>query len=292
MRLLNSIEIPVSFVTQFSANVHMLAEQKVSRLLPTVMREDVTGESWAVEIAGSVSINTIDDRHGDTPLNSTPHSRRWGFIKGYDVADLIDKQDRVKLLINPDSVYTVKHATAMGRGLDDEIIGALYRTAITGHTGTGTTVFPTSTQQIATGSTGLTIDKLNRAKEILDRNEVDEYIPRYFVCTSRQIRELLEDDKVTSQDFNTVKALVRGEINEFLGFTFIRTERLQFTTGVVRNCFAYAQTAIRFGMAIAPNSVSAPRPDKRMSTQIYTSGAWGALRIEDAQVVSVLCDET
>lgn len=292
LRLLFSVDIPVAFVTQFSENVHMLAEQKISRLLPTVMREDVTGESWAVEIAGSVSVNLVEDRHGDTPLNHTPHTRRWGFIAGYDVADLIDKQDRVRLLINPDSVYTIKHATAMGRALDDTIINALYATAVTGHTGGGTTNFPTATQQLATGSTGLTVDKLNRAKEILDRNEVDEYIPRYFVCTSRQIRELLEDDKVTSQDFNTVKALVRGEINEYMGFTFIRSERLQFTTGVVRNCFAYAQTAIRFGMAMAPNTVVADRPDKRMSKQIYTSGAWGALRVEDAQVVSVLCDET
>lgn len=292
MRVFYSVDIPVSFVTQFSANVHLLAEQKVSRLLSTVMREDVTGESWAVETAGGIDApNEITSRHSDTPLNSTPHARRWGFVRDYDVANLIDKQDRVKLLINPDSIYTIRHAGTMGRGMDDTIISALYATAVTGHTGSGTTAFPTSTQQLASGSTGLTIDKLNRAKEILDANEVDEFYPRFAVVTARQIRELLEDDKVTSQDFNTVKALVKGEVDEYMGFRFIRTQRL-ISTSSVRNCFFYASPAIRFGMQIAPNSTSSIRPDKRNAAQIYTCGSWGALRTEDEMVVSVLCDES
>lgn len=289
MRILFSVDIPVAYVTQFSTNVHLLAEQRVSRLLPAVMREDVQGESWTVEITGGVSVNTINERHGDTPLNNTPQTRRWGFIADYDVADLIDKQDRVKMLIQLDSVYTMRHAGAMGRAIDDSIISALYATAVTGHAGAGTTAYDTANQQIASGSTGLTIDKLNRAKEKLDAAEVDEFYPRFFAATARQIRELLEDDKVTSQDFNTVKALVKGEIDTYLGFKFIRTERLGLV-GAERNCFAWAQPAIRFGMAMPPNTTASVRPDKRNAAQIYTCGSWGALRVEDAMVVSVLCD--
>lgn len=291
MRILYSVDIPVAYVTQFSTNVHLLAEQRYSRLLPAVMREDGQGESGAIEITGGIDApNEINERHGDTPLNSTPQTRRWWFMKDYDVADLIDKQDRVKMLIQLDSIYTMRHAGTMGRGMDDAIINALYATAVTGHTGSGTTAFPTSTQQLASGSTGLTIDKLNRAKEILDHNEVDEFYPRFFAATSRQMRELLEDDKVTSQDFNTVKALVNGQIDTFLGFKFIRTERL-ISTSSVRNCFAWAQPAIRFINGMAPNTTASPRPDKRYAQQIYTCGSWTALRTEDAMVVSVLCSE-
>ncbi|MGD9724405.1 MAG: phage capsid protein [Pirellulales bacterium] len=291
MRVLFSVDIPVAYVTQFSTNVHLLAEQRYSRLIGTVMREDVTGESWSVEITGGTSVNKINERHGDTPLNNTPQTRRWGFISDYDVADLIDKQDRVKMLIQLDSIYTMRHAGAMGRALDDEIIDALYRTAVTGHTGSGTTAYDTTNQQLASGSVGLTIDKLNRAKEILDHNEVDDFYQRYFILGSRQIRELLEDDKITSADFNTVKALVEGKVDTFLGFKFIRTERLQLPSASTRNCFAYAQPAIRFGMAMAPNTVSSVRPDKRYAAQIYSCGSWGALRTEDQMVVSVLCSE-
>lgn len=286
-----SIEIPVSFVTQFSANVAMLAEQRMSRLRGAVMIEQVTGENFTVERMGSVAAAEVLTRHGDTPLTDTPHSRRWGFIRDFDVADLIDKPDRVKLLIQLDSGYTMKHAGAMGRSFDDEIIRALGASVIEGHTGGTTTVYDTTNQEIASGSTGMTVQKILQAKEKLDAAEVDEFIPRFLVMGSRQFRELLEDDKVTSSDFNTIKALVKGDLNEYLGFTFIRSERLTSASSV-RDCYAFAQTGIRMGVAQAPQSLASDRPDKRHSKQIYTFGSWGALRVEDVQVVRILSDES
>lgn len=286
-----SIDIPVSYVEQFSANVHMLAEQRMSRLRGTVNVENVTGESFAIERIGGIDApNKITNLHGDTPLNNTPHTRRWGFISDYDVADLIDKQSRVKLLINPDSAYTLRHAGTMGRGVDDAIIAALGGSVAEGKTGTTTTALPAA-QKIASGSTGLTIAKLQNAKKLLDAAEVDEFIPRFFVATSNQISDLLSDDKITSQDFNTVKALVRGEVDQYMGFTFVRSERL-VKSSTTRYCYAYASLGITLGIAMEPNSVVAPRPDKRMSQQIYTSGSWGATRVEDAMVVEVACTES
>lgn len=286
-----SIEIPVAFVTQFSANVHMLAEQRMSRLRSAVMVESITGESFTKERIGGVTAQEVTTRHGDTPLNSTPHTRRWGFVKDYDVADLIDKADRVKMLINPDSAYTMRHAGTMGRSIDDEVIRALGASAIEGHSGGTTTAYDTTNQQIASGSTGLTIDKLLRTKEKLDASEVDEFYPRFFACSARQLRELLEDDKVTSSEFNSIKALVKGDVDEYLGFKFIRTERLQKVTND-RYCYAWAQPAITLGIYQEPTSVASVRPDKRMASQIYTYGSWGAMRSEDAMVVQVLCDES
>lgn len=290
----NSIEIPVSYVEQFSANVLMLAEQRMSRLRHTVQVEPVTGESFAIERLGGIDApNVVTTLHGDTPLNNTPHSRRWGFMADYDVADLIDRQSRVRMLIDVDSRYTMRHAGTMGRGIDDAIIAALGGTAATGKSGTGTQALP-SAQKIAHGSTGLTIAKLIQAKEKLDAAEVDEFIPRYAVVGSKEVRQLLEDDKITSNDYNTVKALVQGQVNEFMGFNFIRSERLP--VGVIaaniRQCYFYAQTAVTLGIAMEPNSVASVRPDKRMASQIYTSGTWGAVRGEDVQVVEVAADET
>lgn len=288
-----SITIPVAFVDQFSANVHMLAEQRMSRLRSTVMVQSVTGDSWAVERLGGIDTpNAVTTRHGDTPLNSTPHTRRWGFVADYDVADLIDKQDRVKLLIDPDSKYTIRHAGTMGRAVDDAIITALGASVVEGHTGTASpTAFDTANQEIASGSTGMTVSKLIQAKEKLDAAEVDEFYTRYFILGSRQLRELLEDDKIASQDYNTVKALVRGEIDQYLGFTFIRTERLPVASSI-RSCYAYVQPAIDLRFAQEPNSIASDRPDKRHAKQIYTYGSWGALRTEDVMVVRVLSDES
>lgn len=282
-----SITVPESYVEQFSANVHMLAEQKFSRLRNTVREEPVTGESFAIERVGGIDKpNAITNLHGDTPLNNTPHSRRWGFMQDFDVADLIDKQSRVRLLIDPASVYTRRHAGTMGRGIDDSIIAAIRGNAAQGKAGTTIVSLPNG-QKVAAGATGMTIAKLIQAKEILDAAEVDEFIPRFFALSARQLRDLLEDDKITSNDFNTVKALVRGEINEYLGFTFVRTERLPIITGTTRACLAWALDGVTIGIADNPSSVASPRPDKRMALQIYTSGTWGAVRAEDEMVVEI-----
>lgn len=285
-----SVTIPVSYVDQFSATVHLLAEQKMSRLRKTVRIEPVVGESFAVETVGGIdAANTVLELHGDTPLNNTPHARRWGFMVDYDVADLIDKQSRVKLLITPDSIYVRRHAGTMGRSVDDEVLRALENSAATGKTGTTLVALPAA-QKIASGSVGLTVSKLIQAKEKLDASEVDDFIPRFFTVSALQLRNLLEDDKVTSSDFNTVKALVRGEINEYLGFTFVHTERMT-KSGSDRLCYAYAMDAISLGIAAEPRSVASPRPDKRMAQQIYTYGTWGAVRVEDKMVVEIKCQE-
>jgi hypothetical protein len=287
-----SVSIPQSFVDQFSANVHMLAEQRMSRLRGTVMEEQVTGDSFSRERIGKTqdTANEITTRHGDTPLNNTPHSRRWGYMVDYDVADLIDRQDRVRLLIDPSSAYTLRHAGVMGRTADDTILEALSGNATAGHAG-GTTVALPSAQKVVAGGAGLTVQKLIDAKEILDANEIDDMFQRYFVLSAKDMSSLLGDDRVTSVDFNTVRALVRGEINEFMGFTFIRSERPAIVTGAsARKNYAYVQSAVMMGIGDGPQSVATVRPDKRMAQQIYTWGTWGAVRLEEELVVEVAND--
>lgn len=287
-----SFSIPQSFVDQFSANVQLLSEQRMSRLMPTVQQEDVTGETFARERIGltkdAASVTT--DRHGDTPLDNTPHSRRWGFIQDYDVADLIDRQDRVKLLIDPQSSYTIKHSGVMGRTMDDVIITAMRGSAATGRDGAGSQALPAS-QKIAHGGTGMTLSKLIEAKEILDANEVDPMIPRYMAVNARGISQLLEDEKLTSADYNTVRALQRGTLDEFMGFTFIRLERLPDDGAGNTFALAYAGLATVMGIAARPSTIVAPRPDKRMAQQLYTWGSWGAVRVEDEMVVEVAYDD-
>ena len=287
-----SVSIPQSFVDQFSANVHMLAEQRMSRLRNTVLTEDVQAESVARERVGKTqdTANEINERHGDTPLNNTPHTRRWAFMKDFDVADLIDRNDKVKALIDPQSIYTVRHAGVMGRTVDDEIINAALGTAKEGKNGDTDVALPAS-QKIADGSTNLTVAKLIEAKEKFDAAEVDEFIPRFMIVNSAGISSLLGDTSVTSADFNTVKALVRGEINEFMGFTFIRSERLPVASNI-RSGIAMAQQGILLGFASQPQSTANERPDKRNAQQIYTWGSWGSVRVEDEMVVQVDYDET
>ena len=54
----------------------------------------------------------------------TPHSRRKVTMDDYDWADLIDNEDKVRMLISPQSEYAQAGAWAMGRAMDDAIITA------------------------------------------------------------------------------------------------------------------------------------------------------------------------
>jgi hypothetical protein len=296
-----SITIPTWFVQQFSATVHQLAEQKRSKLLKTITEEpDFGSEAKALDRIGTTqdAPDVITTRHGDTPEGNTPHTRRWLFPTDYDVpADFIDKQDKVKLLIDPTSQYVIRHSGVMGRGIDDAIVTALGGSALEGQygpNGQGVAQALPSEQKIAHGSTGLTLAKLIEAQETMDEDDIDPMFPRFFVGTPKQRSNLLQTTEVTNSDYATVKALVNGQVNEFMGFTFIwiSSGRLPTIATNIRGCYAYAQTAIRFGFTMHPTSSVDVRHDKRNSMQVYTQGSWGAVRIEDELVIEVACDES
>jgi hypothetical protein len=287
--------IPVSYVHQFSSNVHMLSEQQMSRFMMGVEVENVTGESFSIERLGGLDgINEVNDLGGDTPLNPLPHSRRWGYIKSYDVADRISKVSDIRLLIDPRSRYTTRHAGGMARAMDDEIITALVGSARAGKNGETSVPLP-SGQKVPVGSgsaAAMTVEKLRQAKEILDANEVDDFYTRYIAVNAAMLRQLLSETETTSSDFNTVKALVSGQLDTFLGFKFVRSERLQTITGDVKGAIAWVPPAVKMGVAQSPTSVAAERPDKRHDWQIYTYGSWGAVRVDDEMVVEIAVDVT
>jgi hypothetical protein len=56
--------------------------------------------------------------------------------------------------------------------------------------------------------------------------------------------DLLGTTQVTSSDFNTVKALVQGSVDSFMGFKFISSNRLPHN-GTSRQVFAYAQDGLK-----------------------------------------------
>ena len=285
--------VPVGFVTQYTGNIIMLAEQRVSRLIGAVRRKSITGENWTIERLGGVEMSEITNRHGDTPLTETPQDRRWGYVKAYDVADLIDKEDRVKMIINLDDPYARKQASAVGRAMDRTIIGAFDAAAREGHTGATVTNFPAG--QTLTDTAAMSVSKLLDIKQKFDASESDfEGETRYIGMRSDGFRQLLNTTEVKSADYNTVKALVHGELNTFLGFIFIRSELFPDVVGdsTKYTGFAWTASAIEFGDSVPVSTRIDQRPDKRYATQIYTRGAWGAVRTEDVRVIKFSAAKT
>lgn len=290
-----SDQISTAFVQQYTTNVGLLLQQRGSKLRDAVSVGSYTGKAAkAVEQIGSVTAQARTSRHSDTPLISTPHDARWVFPTDYEWADLIDDQDKLRMLIDPTSPYAINGAYALGRAMDQLIISAALGTAKTGENGTTNTTFPTATQQITVGGTptGLTVAKLRAAKKILLANEVDvEMDPLYIAVTAKQLDDLLGTTEVTSSDYNTVKALVQGQVDTFMGFKFIHTELLGVDGSDDRRVIAWAKSGIHLGMWNDINSKIDQRADKSYATQVYVKGTFGATRTEEKKVVEILCSE-
>ena len=261
-----------------------------SILRGAVSEEAVTGEKAFFDQVGSAAAVKRTSRHGDTPTVETPHSRRMVTMDSYEWADLIDDADKVRMLIDPTSTYARAAAAAMGRAMDDAIIEAATGTAKTGKSG-GTSTSMLSGHQIAAGSADLTLAKLIEAKKILDLASVDPSIPRHIAVGPDQIEALLNSTTVTSSDFNTVKALVQGEINTFMGFQFHVSTRLA-KSGNNRTCFAWAEDGIKLAVGKDVMSRIDERADKSYSTQVYYCATFGATRMEEEKVVSIVRDES
>ncbi len=283
-----SSQVTTAFVQQYSANVQMLSQQMGSLLRDKVRVESITGKNAFLDQVGSVTAVEKTSRHSDTPQIDTPHARRRISLSDYEFADLIDQQDKVRLLIDPTSSYAQAAAMAMGRAIDDVIISAALGTAYTGETGSTSTA---NANSIAHGSGGLTVAKLRTAKQTLDLSDVDPSIPRHIIVSPKQISDLLNITEVTSADFNTVKALANGEINTYLGFNFIVSNRLALSS-TTRSCIAFAQDGIALGIGKDVNARIDERADKSYATQVYYCMSIGATRMEEDKVVEVQCTES
>lgn len=285
-----STQVTTAFVQQYSANVQMLSQQMGSRLRDAVRVENMTGKNAFFDQVGKATAQKRTTRHADTPQIDTPHARRRVSLVDYEYADLIDDQDKVRMLIDPTSAYAQAAAAAMGRAMDDEIIASALGTAYTGETGSTATTLPAG-QQIANGGADMSLAKLRQAKKILDLADVDPSIPRYIAVGPDQIEALLADTNVTSSDFNTVKALVQGEVNQFMGFNFIVTNRLA-KAGNIRSCFAWAEDGLALAVGRDVMARIDERSDKGYATQVYYCMSIGSTRMEEEKVVQIDCDES
>ena len=292
------MSINTVLVKQFNANIALLSQQKGSKLRNAVYsKTGVVGEDTYLDQLKKSEAKTKTTRNADVEyVNSDFDRRKISLVDKY-WADLIDKEDKLKMLADPTSEYVQNAVYALGRAIDDAIITAAFATAYYGKTGTSTVTFEhardgSTDMGIAAGAAGLTLAKLLDAKKLLDNNDVDEDEPRYIAITGTQLHDLLNTTEVKSADYNTVQALVQGKVDTFCGFKFII-----ISTGLLdkvasdRYVIAWAQSGL--GLAIGADiSTNIDRlPVKHYSSQVYASMSIGATRMDEDRVVRILCAE-
>ena len=286
--------ITTAFVEQFKANVVHLAQQSGSVFRGVFPEEPVVGKRVAVERLGSTTASLKTGRNVDTEYVDPAHTRRWLSTKTFYWSALVDRYDKIRMLINPESEYAQAAAMAMARQYDQVIIDAFDASVVTGEDATGTAAtFDTTNNQIAVASpaTNLNLTKILQAKKILDSFNVDPSIPRYFVVHPEQLEAMLGIEQLTSADYNSVRALVQGDMNTYAGFTWLMSTKLDVASNV-RDCYAFAANAMRVGIGQDIVARVDELPQKHYSTQVYFSMDLGAIRVEETNIVKVLCDDT
>ena len=303
-----SLQVPITFVDQFKDIIIQLSQQKAPILRGCCRMEAITGDTMYVERIGPKDAQLAGARHGETPISDADHTRRKLLMADYDVpADLIDNFDKLKMIIDPRSVYAQNQHFSLNRAIDDVIITALGGSVLGGHAG-GTTILCSAVGEcrlidstgavVAAGTahsdvaeTALTIAKLLTCKQLLDDANIDDERQRYFLTNPYNINQMLNATEVKSSDYNTVKALAQGQLDTFMGFKFLKSTRLVDGTSVgsIRS-YAFAQDAIVLAVAEEPTVDISVRNDLRNSVQVYSTLSIGATRVEGPAVVSIELD--
>ncbi len=287
-----STSVDIAFVHQFETNVLHLAQQKKSRLRNRVrVRPKVVGKATHFERLASGAMFKRTSRHQDTQLGNLAHTRRRLSLDDFERGELVDEEDDIRLLIDPDNEYAMALSKAAGRQFDDLIItAALGNATAVAADDTESTVALPAAQKIDVAAAGLTLTKLNTARELLDAAEVDEE-DRIIVVSAKQVTDVLGDSTMSSADYNTVRIIMSGKVEVLFGFAWVRSERLKTDGSGDRQVIAYQKNAIGLGIGKDINTSFDKRPDKSNAMQVLVKLTAQATRIEEVGVVEIACNE-
>ena len=279
-----SISLSNAFVTLFDAEVKQ-AYQGKAMLVPAVrQRRGVEGSTVKFPKVGR-GVATVRVPQTDvTPLN-VGFSSVTLTLADYNAAEYSDIFSQAKVNFDERQELVQVVAGAMGRRQDQMILDALAASS------TSLTV----ANSIGGSTTNMNVAKLREAKRLLDKNNVPPD-GRNIIIHANGLSNLLSETSVTSSDFNSVKALVQGDINTFLGFQFHvlgdRSEGgLAIDGSLDRVCFAFHKDAVGYGEGIAMRTEINYIAEKTswLVNEVFSAGA---VAIDDEGIVKITCRET
>lgn len=291
-------QIQTHYIQQFSSNVKLLLQQQGSRLRQAVTTGSHSGEQASpVDQYGAISANLVSGRYNPMPNTEAPTDRRWVLPSDYDLNQLIDSFDKLRLIADPQSAYVQNAVNALGRAMDSEILSKIFGTNQTGKSGGTATSFGTGqtvgVNQGAAAATNLTVAKLREAKKILMANNVDIRSEEIFaVINAANHDSLLAEAQVISLDYNDKPVLVNGMVDQFLGIKFIHTELLTTGTddqsGTSTQVPVFAKSGVYLGIwDDIKTDVSERKDIQGIPTQVYVKATFGATRLEEKKVVKI-----
>jgi hypothetical protein len=291
--------VTTHFVQQYTTNVQLLSQQRMSRLRASVTTDTYVGKQGVPvdQFAPTVAQKRTTRYPALTPVD-TQTDRRWVFPSDYDWNDLIDGIDKLRMLIDPQSSYVQNGTSAMNRAMDDEIIAAFFGTAKTGVDGATSTTFLAANQvsasEGASAATGMNVEKLKAGIQLLLANEAwDPSSGERINCviTAKQNRNLMDEVQVINSDYNGEKAVVNdGFVMQWGKVDFIHSERLPLNGSSQTRVPLYVKSGMHLGLWQDISSDVSQRKDLAgLPFQVYLYGTFGGTRLEEKKVVELPC---
>lgn len=283
-----AITIDSAFIEQYKSNVIHLAQQKESKLRGTVMQESTGAEFYNWERLDKTDAQAKTGRRQDTSAYYIDDAwdRRVSTPSTFVHLMTVEQEDKVQLLVSPESEYAKNQAMAMNRSWDDLIIAAATGPVLIGdHT---TVNFPGG-QKLGTGIIPIDFDSITAVQELFLQNEIDLSVPKVAIIGPTQCRKLMQLTEQTSSDYVQREALQKlsstGIVANWMGFTWIVSTRLLAPSGGELSCLFY--TAEALGLCINQDVFTriGENPDKLYMIQVFAQYTAGAARVDDSQIV-------
>ena len=227
-------DIPVNYMNDYAGYVIDNWEQKTSKVRGKFMEGTIKGEFLYFDGDGDeLTLDEDTGRYQDTDYDNAEGIRRRISSKSFDKGFRFEEMDLEMLASDPRSRYVQRVSQAAGRKTDDQFFEDVYATVESGHEGETSIAWEDGVDGVnilgdqGSVSNVWTLDILEEMLTYLDEAEIpDDDLIYVFTPPHAVNKFIVEEDKVGSIDYNDVKALRRGKIDELMRFRFIKTNRV------------------------------------------------------------------
>jgi hypothetical protein len=290
-----------SFQEQVTTVIRSAVQQGVSRLRSTVTVSPYQGSNAQVadyiKLAAAPLKNVASK--SDTNYGDIDTTRRWIYGDTYRApAILVDQLDKLKTLNDPSGSYSQAIIKAMAREQDQVINASLFAAAKTGVTGSGSTIFPTSTStnvvavtEGAAAATGLNFQKITKGLQLLRKNQVDLNMEElYMPVTAKLMDDLINDPEINNKMYGGLLDYSNGTLNRIMGVNLVYYEYLDLDASSYVNVPLYAKSGVQLGIWKDVAVTLTPQvATKNNNAQISCEMMIGATRVEEEKVIQIKC---
>ena len=297
-----TVNIPTHFIEQFTTNVAHLLQIKGGKMRPLVNEDTHEGDSAVpVDQYGAVEMQEIVSRFQPMGRVDAPTDRRWVNPTDFSLPQMVDTFDKLRLMVDPQGPLAQAAIMASGRKMDNIIFDAFFANAKTGRSGGDTEVFNTTDHRVdaavgAAADTGLNVDKILRAKKIMQNFNVDfDQEDPFMAITPDQEEDLLRQTQVINTDFFTnpgnAPVLVDGRLTRFAGVNIVVSNLVQANASY-RLVPMWVKSGMHLGIWKDVQARVDERPDiEGVPFQLYTTLTMGSTRLEAGRVIQIECTE-